>query len=325
MQRKRLVIIDYLSNYLRHFIVNPSLTDSGVPVGGVVGFIKDINKFCGEFKPDVIMVAHDGEGGSMRRKAVVKEYKEGRNPIRLNRSDRNLSEQEEADNRVWQQTRLMEYLNTTPIIQFGFKHVEADDIVAEIATLPMFKEWDIIIVSSDKDYFQLCNDHVVVYRPVQKVFITQYSILDEYHIHPTNFALARAIAGDKSDNLKGVPGIGLPTIAKRFPEFEQEETITFKMLYESCKKSDEKIKAYQSILENAETIETNYRIMQLYVSSLSLKDKEKMQYVFANYRPVFNKMDFLALAVRDGLGMLNLESMFRAFNSMIFNGSPFSA
>ena len=63
--------------------------------------------------------------------------------------------------------------------------------------------WKKTIISSDKDFFQLCRDDVQIYRPIQKKIVTKQSIIDDFKIHPNNFALARAIEGDKSDNLPG--------------------------------------------------------------------------------------------------------------------------
>ena len=124
-------------------------------------------------------------------------------------------------NKVWQQMRLMELLNEMPIIQLMIDGVEADDIIAHVSQSPHYKGWQKLIVSSDKDFFQLCDEETVLWRPIQKKFLNMNTIVSEFGIHPTNFAMARAVVGDKSDNLDGVPGVGLKTISKRFPFFER--------------------------------------------------------------------------------------------------------
>ena len=95
--------------------------------------------------------------------------------------------------------------------------VEADDVIGYVTQYSKFKEHQKVIVSSDKDFFQLCNGNTILYRPIQKTILNEARVTEEYGIHPNNFALARAICGDKSDNIKGIQGAGLPTIAKRFP------------------------------------------------------------------------------------------------------------
>ena len=204
---KRLMVIDALNAYFRAYIVDPSLSTNGQPIGGYKGFIKILQKLCREMKPDEIIIAWDGPGGSQRRKLVNKNYKEGRKPIRLNRSVKNLTEQQEAQNKIWQMIRLAEYFNQLPVCQINIDYSEADDIIG--ALVKRFKDKQKVIVSSDKDYFQLLDETTLLLRPTQKQILNKNNILEEYNIHPSNFALARAIVGDKSDNLPGVKGVGL--------------------------------------------------------------------------------------------------------------------
>ena len=145
--QKRVLIIDALNMYFRAYIVDPSLSANGQPIGGTKGFLKILQKLLRQTRPDYVLVAWDG--GSSRRKSVNKNYKEGRKPIRLNRAIRNLSENEEMANKIWQQTRLVEYLNMMPICQSMIDNLEADDIIAYAANLPELKDWEKVIVSSD--------------------------------------------------------------------------------------------------------------------------------------------------------------------------------
>jgi 5'-3' exonuclease len=132
MKKKRLMIIDALNAYYRAYIVDPSLSSNGEPIGGIKGFLKILQKLMREIQPNHVIICWDGAGGSKKRKSINKNYKEGRSPIRLNRDIRNLTENEEFLNKVWQQTRLVEYLNQMPLIQLIFDSVEADDLVAYV-------------------------------------------------------------------------------------------------------------------------------------------------------------------------------------------------
>ena len=105
---KRVLIIDALNAYLRAYIVDPSLSTNGQPIGGLKGFIKILQKLVRETKPDNIIIAWDGPDGSRKRKTMDKNYKAGRKPIRLNRAIRNLTEDEELANKMWQQKRIIE-------------------------------------------------------------------------------------------------------------------------------------------------------------------------------------------------------------------------
>ena len=190
---KRVLIVDALNMFFRAYIVDPSLSTNGQPIGGLKGFLKILQKQIRETKPDQVIIAWDGQGGSRRRKSVNKNYKEGRKPIRLNRSIRNMTENEEMENKVWQQTRLFDYLNEMPIAQIVLPEVEADDVIAAVTNLDYYKGWQKGIVSSDKDFLQLCDHETVLYRPIQKVVMNRNKVIEEYGIHPTNMALALSL------------------------------------------------------------------------------------------------------------------------------------
>tara|TARA_R110000744_G_scaffold103180_6_gene197971 strand:- start:4475 stop:5419 length:945 start_codon:yes stop_codon:yes gene_type:complete len=304
------MIIDALNAYFRAYIVDPSLSVNGEPIGGYKGFIKILQKLCRELKPDEVIIAWDGAGGSQKRRNTNKNYKEGRKPIRLNRSVKTMTQDQEMQNKVWQQYRLMEMLNYMPFIQLVSEGSEADDVIAMVSQNKKYKGWHKVIVSSDKDFFQLCDEETVLYRPIQKVFMNKPRILNEFGIHPTNFAMARAIAGDKSDNLEGVRGVGLKTISKKMEFFAQEKSVTFKDLFDFCENDNTGLKAFSSILECQDTIQDNYKIMQLYSPSISIQVKTKIQYALDNFEAEFNKTEIMKRMQEDGFGEWNTSDIF---------------
>ena len=316
---KRLLVIDALNAYFRAYIVDPSLSTNGHPIGGYKGFVKILQKLCREMRPDEIVIAWDGAGGSQRRKIMNKNYKDGRKPIRLNRNVRNLTEDEEMQNKVWQQHRLMEMLNQMPVIQLMNDGVEADDIISYIVQLPHYRGWQKVIVSSDKDFFQLCDNETVLYRPIQKKFVNKKRILEEYSIHPTNFALARALAGDKSDNLVGVRGVGLATISKRMPFFADDRSVTVSKLIEFCENDNTGLKAFSSVVESKDTIADNYKIMQLYNPLISVDGKTRIKNIVHNFKPQFNKTEVIKRMQIDGFGEWNTFSLFSTFKRITNN------
>jgi 5'-3' exonuclease len=317
---KRVLIIDALNMYFRAYIVDPSLSTNGQPIGGVKGFLKILQKLVRETKPDRIVIAWDGAGGSQKRKAVNKGYKEGRKPIRLNRDIRTLTENEELKNKVWQQTRLIEYLNEMPISQTMLPAVEADDVIAYVAKLPSFHDWQKVIVSSDKDFYQLCDSNTVVFRPIQKQVMNTNRLVEEFSIHPNNMALARAIAGDKSDNLPGVAGVGLGTIKKRFEFFADEEFCTINKLLDHCRTqilAESKLKVYTSILENGDLIAQNYKLMQLYAPSLSPQGKKQVRFAVEEAEMLINKTAVQGMMIEDGFGVFDWSSLFQCMRRIV--------
>ncbi len=317
---KRVLIVDALNMFFRAYIVDPSLSTNGQPIGGLKGFLKILQKQIRETRPDEVIIAWDGHGGSRRRKSVNKNYKEGRKPIRLNRSIRNMTENEEMENKIWQQTRLFDYLNEMPIAQVMLPEVEADDVIAAVTNLDYYKGWQKVIVSSDKDFLQLCDHETVLYRPIQKVVMNRNKVIEEYGIHPTNMALARAIVGDKSDNLEGIPGIGLKTVAKRFPFMAESKSCTIDDLIDLCENhEDSKLKVYTSIVEGREVIEQNYGLMQLYVPSLSPQGKQKIKYSVEKSEKHFNQTEINVMMLQDGMGVWDWTTLFTTMKRIVAN------
>ncbi len=279
--------------------------------------LKILNKLTRTIKPTKIVVVWDGEGGSQKRRAVNKNYKEGRKPIRLNRGNSNLTEDEEKRNRLWQQLRIIEYLNATPVIQFMEPHVEADDVIAYVTKMPAYKDSQKVIVSSDKDFIQLLDENTVLFRPTQDEILNRNKILEKFDIHPNNFALARAMVGDASDNLKGVKGVGLATVAKRFPFMRSETEVIFADLINFSEENSEILKVYKNVLQSQKLIKENYQIMQLYSPSISIQGKTRINETLDQHKPEFNKTSLRGMMQKDGIGEISLNDLFQAFNKMI--------
>ena len=206
--KKRVIIIDALNMFIRAYIVDPSLSTNGDPIGGIKGTMKIMQKLVRMTQPDEILVVWDGPNGSAKRKSIYKSYKEGRKPLRLNRSVHNLTDDQIVMNKIWQQSRVVDYFNEMPIMQLMLPEIEADDVIAYTCGLERYKGWQKVIISNDKDFYQLCDDETVVSRPTGDQLMNKKRIIEEFGVHPTNMALARAIVGDASANLQGIKGAG---------------------------------------------------------------------------------------------------------------------
>ena len=315
---ERVLIIDQLNLFFRSYIVNPSLSKNGDPIGGLMGSIKSLQKVIRETSPDKVVICWDGPGGSKKRKLVHKEYKAGRKPLRLNRDIRHLSEDEEMKNKIWQQTRLIEYFEQMPVIQLMYPDIEADDIIAYVARMPAYKGKQKIILSSDKDFFQLLDNETILNRPIQKEILNKNMILEKFGIHPTNFTLARAMVGDRSDNLEGVGGIGLATVTKRFPFLSEEKTYSLEDIISFSKKRFEEtnMKAYSNLLDKKDIFYRNYKMMQLYSPSLSIGVKKSIKEICCSETNSFSKTEIRKMMIQDGFGDYDWSSLFQNFNRM---------
>jgi DNA polymerase-1 len=310
---ERAIIIDGTNIFYRAYVVNPSLSTDGRPVGGLVGFLKTLQKLIREMKPTKVFVCWDGAGGSARRRSVVSSYKEGRKAIRLNRSDGvHMSLEEENKSKLEQMLRLLDYVDNLPMVQLIHDGVEADDMIAIICR--QLKGIQKVIISSDKDFYQLLDDETIIYRPVQAVYKTKNNLLEEFKIHPNNFALARAVSGDKSDNLEGVKGAGLKTIAKRFPFLSKDRDYSITDLVDCCERVERPLKIHTGIVENYDKILKNYKIMQLYIPSVSFQVRDMVKNAVENYPKYYNKTEVLKMMIVDGFPEIRWNDLFAHSN-----------
>jgi len=308
---KRVLIIDALNAYLRAYIVDPSLSTNGQPIGGLKGFIKILQKLVRETRPDQVVVAWDGPNGSKKRKTMDKNYKAGRKPIRLNRAFHNLTGDEELQNKIWQQGRVIEYLNNMPIIQTLLPEIEADDVISYVCSMEYYKGWQKIIVSNDKDFMQVCGEETVLWRPTQNEMLNTKRIIERTGVHPTNMALARSIIGDASDNLPGVKGAGFKTVGKRLSFLSEDKTYTVDDVVDYCREQSENsnLKFFTNIAESKGLLEHNYKMMQLYAPQMSFQSKMHVKESIENFECDFNKTEILGLMRADGFGELNWEDL----------------
>ena len=314
---KKILIIDAMNTFIRNYVMNPSLSAVGSPIGGTKGFLMSLQKMTREIKPDNVIVVWDGGGGSAKRRAIVKEYKEGRKPLKLNRAYKGMSSLEESQNRYDQMKRTIEYLNEMPVTQLMLEDVEADDVIAYVCRMSNLKEKIKIIVSMDKDFIQLCDGETMIYQPVQDNFLTKKRIVERYGIHPNNFAIARAIDGDKSDNLEGVRGIGLKTIAKKLNFLVEEKSYTLDDLFNYCKTAESNIKLHKNILSEKKKVELNYKLMQLYAPIISVKGSQHIRTTVEKFNPSFNRTEVVKMMTIDGINEFNWNSLFQKFRSII--------
>ena len=317
MEDKRLIIIDALNLFIRNYVVNPTIDAKGNPFGGCIGFVKSLQKICKELRPHEIVVCWDGIGGSQRKKSLKKDYKAGRKPLRFNRRMIQLNEKDQEQNKIYQQIRLFEYLNLLPIIQVSLDGIEADDVIAYISKHKYYKNWQKVIVSSDKDFFQLCDHGTVVFRPIQKEVVTMGMLTMRDGVHPNNYALARAIVGDKSDNLPGIKGIGMKTVAKQFTflaesrQYETDDVVNF------CENLEKKLACHRAILEGKDVIEINYDLMQLYKPVISYINKKSIDFNIREFEYDFSKTNFVKMLMKDGHGSIKFDNLYATMNNIV--------
>lgn len=259
------LIVDGTNTFIRCWSANPALDENGHHTGGIVGFLKSVGYAIKMLCPTRCVIVFDGIGGSFKRRQIYPNYKEKRKGrIRLNRAYEELSDATtEEQSCINQYLRLMHYLQILPVNILSIDHVEADDVIAYLATDLFKNSRKAIIMSSDKDFLQLCTGNVSVYSPTKKRIYGPAEVLADYQIHPNNFVLFRAMDGDDSDNIDGIEGAGLKTIIKHFPWLNEEKVHTVDEIVAHATNVRNKYKVCDRIAEGRNIIERNCALMQL--------------------------------------------------------------
>lgn len=303
-----ILLIDFYNLFLRSFMAIPTMNDNGLHVGGIAGFLKTLGAAIKLLTPSKVVIVVDGKGGSLKRRAIYPQYKANRKTsIRLNRSYEDLtsSELEEASLKK-QLFRTVAYLDTLPVTTIAIDNVEADDVIAYLAT-EFYKDKNIYIASCDKDFLQLVNDRIKVWSPSKKKLYGCAEIFGEFGISCQNFIYYRVLEGDTSDNIDGIRGAGLKTILKCFPFLKEQKKATIEEIFNYSENNKSKFKLYNTILENKSIVERNYTLMQLTDSQIQsfsqLRINEYME------KPVnrLNKIQFFKLVGEDNMRN-NLEN-----------------
>jgi len=307
-----ILLVDGLNVFTRHFVVNPTMSDQGHHIGGLVGFLKAIKLLCEKINPKQVVVAWEG-GGSSRRRTIFPDYKHGRRPQRLNRFYSDIPDTyQNRDNQV---SLIIESLRHVPVTQVYVSDCEADDVIGYLAK-HKFTDERCVIVSSDKDLYQLLSDSVVQWSPGQKAFITAHHIKEKFGVHYTNFCTSRCFTGDSSDGIPGVPRAGFKSLSKRIsilcdqPDVSVDDVIS----YAKTQLEEKPLLLYSNIVENADLARRNWKLMFLGTSNLSADQIQKINYAVDTFEPCRNKIELMRMMIREGIQSFDVDSYYMAVN-----------
>ncbi len=209
--KKTIYIIDVSSMFFRAFYaVRPLSSNQGVPVNAVYGFISMVVKLFKDKNPDHIVFCYDRKEPSFR-KDLYTQYK-------ANRTD--MPEELQV-----QMPYLKKVASLFGIMDLEVPGYEADDLIGTIAKMAEKENYDVYIVSGDKDFCQLISPHVFLYDTMKDVIFDAALVKEKHGVAPENFIDYLAITGDTSDNIPGVSGIGPKGAQKLIEQFGTVEQI----------------------------------------------------------------------------------------------------
>ncbi len=201
--REKTVLIDGHSILNRAFYGLPDLTNGeGLHTNAVYGFLTILFKFLEEEEPTYLTVAFDAHAPTFRHEMYA-DYKGNRKPM--------------VDELRQQVPLIKEVLTAMDIRIIEQEGLEADDILGTLSRRCEEKDMDVSIISGDRDLLQLATDKIKIRIPKTKQGRTEVEdyyaddVVEKYHVTPKEFIDVKALMGDTSDNIPGLPGVGEKT------------------------------------------------------------------------------------------------------------------
>ncbi len=190
----KLVIIDGSNNLYRSYYAIRNLTNSsGMATNAVYGFTQMLRKLLKDHNPDCIAVAFD-EGRSTMRTEKFEDYKKDRKPM--------------PDDLSVQVPLVYEVLEAFGIPIIRATEWEADDFIGSLSCQARDRGYEVVLATSDKDFYQLVGNGVRLYHTGRDVMYDAKGVEEAFGLPPEKVVDVMAIWGDAIDNIPGVPGIG---------------------------------------------------------------------------------------------------------------------
>ena len=208
---EKVCLIDGSGYIFRAFFASPQMTNpEGLPVNAVYGFLNMFLSLTQNIKCDYCLVLFDAKRQNFRNE-IFKDYKATRPelPPELRPQFALIHEVVEALNLHWLQME-------------GY---EADDLIATYTDLALKDGKEVTIVSADKDLMQLIREGVTFYDSMKNKFFTPEDVKEKFGVYPEHVTDVQALAGDSTDNIPGVPGIGIKTAAELVNQFGSLEDV----------------------------------------------------------------------------------------------------
>lgn len=265
-RNNELFLIDGSGFIFRAYHALPPLTrPDGTPVNAVLGFTNMLVKLINDMHVPSIAVIFDAKRKNFRNE-IYPDYK-------ANRS-------ETPEELIPQFPLIREATAAFSIPAIEQEGYEADDLIATYARLASEQGRAVTIVSSDKDLMQLVRPGVRMFDPMKYKFMGEDEVLTKFGVTPDKVVDVQALAGDSTDNVPGVPGIGIKTAAQLINEYGDLETLLQKA--EGIKQN----KRRETLIENADLARISKRLvalddqvetpLALEALKMSLPDKDKL-------------------------------------------------
>jgi len=282
MTENTLMLIDGNSLLYRAFYALPLLhTKEGIYTNGVYGFLTMFNRVTNEVKPSHIVVAFDKDRQTFRNEAYS-EYKANRSAT--------------PDELIGQFQLLRDTLEALNVSYVEMQGYEADDIIGTLSKDAEAAGMKTIILTGDGDALQLVSEHTQVY--MTKKGITEIVVYDppmvkeKWEVDPEQMIEIKALMGDSSDNIPGVPGVGPKTAIKLIKEYGSLERLYENLEQVNGKKLKENLVTHQDMAYLSRQLATIHREIEL---DYELHDYQVKEAHRAELMEIYRKLEFKGL------------------------------
>lgn len=317
-RNESILLIDGLNTFIRSFASVKALNPQGSHVGGMTGFLRSLGYLVRTLSPTRVLIVFDGLGSSTNRKNINPNYKANREFTRITNWGAYDSKAEERAAMADQIQRLEDYLDCLPVQRLTLEKLEADDVMSFVADLYADYGRKATLVSSDRDFLQLCRPGITVFAPIKRALYTHENVQETIKVLPENYHIAKALLGDASDNLVGVNGLGIKTLIKIVPKITFEK-IQLEDVYKECEKNiDSTKKIYSKIIHSWDLVKSNYKLMNLHESVLDDSEIEKIKAILKSDIPKLNMGAFLHYLDKDRIDGItkNTEAWLETFRPL---------
>lgn len=283
----RLLVLDGHSMAFRAFFALPAdkfSTANGQHTNAIHGFTSMLINLIKEQKPTHVAVAFDVSDETTHRKAEYSEYKGGRNET-----------PSEMSGQIDLIDKVMQAWGIKTIKMPGY---EADDILATLAAMGEKAGFEVLLVTGDRDAFQLITDNVFVLYPRKGVSdiprLDTAAIQEKYFVTPPQYSDLAALVGESADNLPGIPGVGPKTAAKWINLYGGLEGVLENVDAIGGKVGD-------ALRENVEAVKRNRRLNRLHTDldlPLTLDDLAEPRPNEAALEQLFDDLEFKTIRTR---------------------------
>lgn len=205
--KKSLYIVDIFSFIFRaYYAIRPLHTPDGTQVNAVYGVITMLKRLIDSKKPDHLVVCMESKVKKTFREEIYPEYKANRG-----------APPEDLRPQI---PLIEEFVKTYPMPVLSVGGFEADDLIATLVKRYSHKkDIDIFIVSPDKDLMQLVCENVFLYDTMKEEIMGPAAVIEKFGVPPEKVVEVQSLCGDPTDNIPGIPGVGLKTASKLIQEY----------------------------------------------------------------------------------------------------------